>query len=548
VSDRDPPDEPAGEPERGLGRSVRSMAVGTAASRLTGFLRTAVIASAIGVTGVGTAFNVSNTAPNIVYELLLGGVLTAVVVPLLVRAAKSDPDGGQAYAQRLLTLVVLVLGAASVLLVLAAPLVVDLYLAPGVPDDVRDLAILFARFFLPQVLFYGAGAVMGAILNTRGRFGPPMWAPVLNNLVVIATGLLFLFFATTDGTAAGLSLSATLMLGVGVTLGVVAQTVALVPSLRAAGFSLRPRFDFRDAGLGTAARLAKWTFLYVLANQVALWVVVRLATSAFEATPGRSYPSYVNAFLLWQLPHAIVAVSVITGLLPRMSRAAADGRTDDLRASLNRGLRLTAALLVPAAAAFVVLGRDIAVVVFGRGNVSVEEAQFIGTLLAVFAIGLLPFSTYQLQLRAFYAMQDTRTPFLVNLWVNASLIVVDITLFLTLPDEYKVLGLAAGHATSFLVGLTVCSLVLSRRIGGLDGTVVIRTAVRCLVAVLLPALLALAVATLVRGAVGEGPAGSLAALATGGAVLGLGYLLLTRRMRVPEVQEAVAPVLRRLRR
>ncbi|HVM28819.1 MAG TPA: murein biosynthesis integral membrane protein MurJ [Mycobacteriales bacterium] len=532
----------------GLGRSVRSMAVGTAASRLTGFLRTAVIASAIGVTGIGLSYNVANTAPNIVYELLLGGILTAVVVPLLVRAAKDDEDGGQAYAQRLLTLVVLVLGTAAVLLVLAAPLVVDLYLDPGVPDAERELAILFARFFLPQVLFYGAGAVMGAILNTRGRFGPPMWAPVLNNVVMITTGLLFLLLATTDGTAAGLTTGGTLLLGIGTTLGVVAQTVALVPSLRAAGFRLRPRFDFRNAGLGRAARLAQWTFLYVVANQLAYLVVVRLATDAFEATPDRSYASYVYAFLLWQLPHAVVAVSVITGLLPRMSRAAADGRTDDLRASLNRGLRLTAALLVPAAAAFVVLGRDVAVVVFGRGNVSPEEARFIGLLLAVFAFGLVPFSTYQLQLRAFYAMQDTRTPFLVNLWVNASLVVVDVVLYLSLPEEYKVLGLAAGHATSFAVGLAVCSVVLSRRIGGLDGAVVVRTVVRCVVAVLLPAALAAGAAALVRDAVDSPVLGSLLALAAGGALLGLGYLLLARRMRVPEVDEAAAPVLRRLRR
>ena len=545
-----PADGRDGAPDEGggLGRSVRSMAVGTAVSRLTGFLRTAVLASALGVTGLGTAYNVANTAPNIVYELLLGGILTAVVVPLLVRAAKDDPDGGTAYAQRLLTLVVLVLGAAAVLLVLAAPLVVDLYLDADVPDDVRDLAVLFARYFLPQVLFYGAGAVMGAILNTRGRFGPPMWAPVLNNVVVIVTGLLFLWAATTDGGAGGLSTGATVLLAVGTTLGVVAQTVALVPSLRRAGFPLRPRFDLGRVGLGRIARLAQWTFLYVVANQVAYLVVVRLATGAFEATPGRSYASYVYAFLLWQLPHAVVAVSVITGLLPRMSRAAADGRTDDLRATLNRGLRLTAALLVPAAAAFVVLGRDLAVLVFGRGNVTPEEARFIGLLLGVFALGLVPFSLYQLQLRAFYAMQDTRTPFLVNLSVNASLVVVDVALYLALPDEWKVVGLAAGHATSFVVGLLVCSRVLSRRTGGLDAGLVVRTAVRCVVAVLLPAAAAAGAAALAHRVAGDGQAGALLALVAGGAVLGPGYLLLTRRLHVAEVGEAAAPVLRLLRR
>jgi putative peptidoglycan lipid II flippase len=174
------------------------MAVGTLASRATGFLRTAVVAAVLGVASVADAFNLANTAPNIVYELLLGGVLTSVVVPLLVRAAQSDGDDGQAYAQRLLTLVVLVLGGASVLLVVAAPLVVDLY-GDELPPQARDLAVVFARFLLPQVLFYGAGAVMGAYLNTRGRFGPPMWAPVLNNLVVIATGVVFALMPGPDG-------------------------------------------------------------------------------------------------------------------------------------------------------------------------------------------------------------------------------------------------------------------------------------------------------------------------------------------------------------
>jgi putative peptidoglycan lipid II flippase len=536
-----------GEEEGGLGRSVRSMAVGTAVSRLTGFLRTAVLASALGVTSLGLSYNVANTAPNIVYELLLGGVLTAVVVPLLVRAAKNDPDGGTAYAQRLLTLVVLALGGAAVLLVLAAPLVVDLYMDPSVPDAERDLAVVFARFFLPQVLFYGAGAVMGAALNTRGRFGPPMWAPVLNNLVVIATGSAYLLFTAGGTSAERITSGQVALLGVGTTLGVVVQTVALVPALRRAGIALRPRFDLRNAGLGRAARLAKWVFLYVLANQVAYLVVVRAASGAFAGAPDRNYPSYVYAFLLWQLPHAVVAVSVITGLLPRMSRAAADGRTRDLRASLNRGLRLTAALLVPAAAAFVVLGRDIAVVVFARGNVSPEQARFIGVLLAVFAVGLVPFSTYQLQLRAFYAMQDTRTPFLINLWVNLSLVGVGVTLYLWLPDDLKVVGLAGGHATSFVVGLVVCSRVLSRRLGGLDGGLVLRTAVRAVTAALLPAAAGALVAHLVRGQLGEGPLAALAALASGGAVLGLGYLLLARRMRLTEVDEVLGPLLRRLR-
>ena len=273
-------------------RSTRTMAVGTVASRGTGFLRTALLAAVLGVKGVALAFNVANTAPNIVYELLLGGILTSVVVPLVVRANK-DGDG-EAFVQRLLTLTVLVLGAASLLLIALAPQIVDVYISSSVSSDTRDLAITFARFFLPQVLFYGIGAVLGAYLNTRGHFGPPMWAPVLNNVVVIGT---LVVFALVPGPAALTSASITqtqvLVLGVGVTLGIVAQTVALVPALRATGFHFRPRLDLRGSGLGHAARLARWVFLYVVASQAAYLVVVRLATSAGEQSEGRGYSAYV---------------------------------------------------------------------------------------------------------------------------------------------------------------------------------------------------------------------------------------------------------------
>ena len=531
-----------------LGRSTRSMAAGTIASRGTGFLRNASIAAVLGVQGVGAQFNVANTAPNIVYELLLGGILTSVLVPLLVRAAKDDADRGEAYAQRLLTLVVVVLAAASALLVVFAPALIGLY-AGNVDQDEQDLAVALARFFLPQMLFYGAGAVMGAILNTRGRFGPPMWAPVLNNLVVIATCAVFLTLpGVTPLEAASITDAQVLVLGIGTTLGIVAQTVALVPALRAAGFRFRPRFDVRGAGLGAVGRLGAWVLLYVAANQLAYLVVVRLANVDDLNDMGRGYASYVNAFVLWQLPHAVVAVSVITALLPRMSRAAADDRVDDLREQLNRGLRLTVSVLVPAAIAYVVLGRVLATVVFGHLRTSVDEAQFIGTVLAVFALGLVPFSAYQLQLRAFYALQDTRTPTLINLGVNATLVVVDLSLYAVLPDRWKVLGLAAGHAASFVAGLLICSQVLSRRIGGLAGGTVVRTAARCLVAAVPPALAGAGVVWLVLRGLGEGTTGSLAALVLGGAVLGGGYVLLARRLRVTELDEVLGPVLARLGR
>jgi putative peptidoglycan lipid II flippase len=516
-------------------RGAGTMALGTVASRATGFLRTAVLVAVLGVQGVPLAFTVANTAPNIVYELLLGGILTSTVVPLLVRAEK---DGyGEAYAQRLLTLTVLVLGGTAVLLVALAPQVVDLYLNDDVDPDTRQLAITFARFFLPQVLFSGVGAVLGAGLNTHRRFGPPMWAPVLNNPVVSVTLAVFAVLPGPDHLTSGsITDTQTLVLGIGVTLGIVAQTVALLPALRATGFRLALRLDLRGSGLSEAGRLARWTFFYVLCNQLVLLVLVRLASGA---PLDRGYPSYTNAFLLWQLPHAVVAVSVITALLPAMSRAAHDDRLDQLRAQLDRGLRTTTTLMVPAAVALVVLGPQVATAVFGHGRTSVDQARFIGELLAVFACGLVAFSTYQLQLRAFYALQDTRTPALVNLVVNAVTVVVDVALYVSLPDRWKVLGLAAGQASSYLVGVVVCTTVLARRVPRDPQGHVLRTAVRCLVAAAVPAAVALLVTRLAESALGTATTGSVVATVAGSTVLGVGYVVGVQRLRVGEADMLV---------
>jgi putative peptidoglycan lipid II flippase len=521
-------------------RGAGSMAVGTIASRGTGFLRTAVLVAVLGLKGVSLAFNVANTAPNIVYELLLGGILTSVVVPLLVHA---DKDGnGEEYAQRLLTMAVLVLGTASVLLVVLAPQIVDVYINPDASRHDRDLAVTFARYFLPQILFYGLGAILGAWLNTRGRFGPPMWAPVLNNLVVIATLLVFALVPSAGTlTSATISDTQVLVLSVGVTLGIVAQTVALLPALRRTGLRLRPRFGFRGTGLGPSARLARWTFFYVLCNQLVLVVVVQLATGTHHE---RDYPSYTNAFLLWQLPHAVVAVSIITALLPAMSRAAADGQLPLMRRQLDGGLRTTIAILVPMAVGYVVLGRALATVVFGHGRSSVGDAKFVGTLLSVFACGLVAFSTYQLQLRAFYALRDTRTPALVNLSVNAATVVVDVLLFVSLPDRWKVVGLAAGQASSYLVGVVVCTTALARRVPRDPRGHVLRTAVRCLFAAVVPAAAAVLVLRLSGTAAGTATVGSAIGLLAGGLVLVTGYVAVARRLRVPELDELLSPLLR----
>lgn len=533
----------AGETMR---RSGRTMAVGTLASRGTGLVRTLIIASVVGSKEVGDAYNIANTLPNIVYELLLGGVLTSVVVPLLVQAAKADGDGGEAYAQRLLTLVTVVLGAASVIAVLLAPQIVGLYRGEHPAPGQAELSTELGRFFLPQILFYGVGATMGAILNTRGRFGAPMWTPVLNNCVVILTGGVFLLLPFSGPfDAETITTAQELTLGIGTTLGIVVQTAALLPSLRRSGFRWRPRFDFRHTGLATTGRLAGWVLLYVLVNQLGLIAVTKLAATALHPTgvtggsSPASYSTYVYAFAIFQLPHAVVAVSVITALLPRMSRHAVDERFDLISADLSRGLRLASVVLVPATFGFLALHHPIAQALFHHGQTRTDSVSVIGWTLAAFAIGLVPFSAFQLQLRAFYALRDTRTPALINIWVNVTNVALDVALFLALPLRWKVPGLAVGYAASYAVGLALSSRVLSLRLGGLDGRRVVRTVVRLAVAAVGGGAVASVVAAVVTAFVGDGFVGSVVAVL---AAVGLGggfYGWVALRLRVRELTSLV---------
>lgn len=522
----------------GLIKSSTVMAVGTVFSRILGFGRNAVLAAAIGTGLTATTFNVANTVPNIIYILLAGGVLNAVFVPQLVRAMK-EPDGGQGYTDRLLTLAGVVLLALTVVATLAAPLVISIYTPGKWGDDDVAVATAFAFWCLPQIFFYGLYTMLGQVLNARGSFGPMMWAPVVNNVVAIATGLGFIaLFTVNEEVPDSLSSAAIAFLGAGTTLGVALQALVLLPVLRRTGFRFRARKDFRGAGLGKAGDLAKWTLLFVLVNQLAYVVIVNLATAADKAAQGVisygvGFTAYSYAYLVFILPHSIITVSVVTALLPRMSAAVADRRFDDLRDDLSTGWRLTAVGVVLAAAGFVALGAPLAGVLYaGTGP---DGAHYIGLVLAAFAVGLPAFSAQYLALRGFYAMEDTRTPFLLQVGIATINVVLAAAVYAVLPLRWRIVGMAGAYAVTYAVGLVASTAVLRRRIGGVDGRRVVRTYARLVVAAVPSALAAFGVARLLESALGRGLAGSLVSLTGGGLVLLAGYLLLARALHVREL-------------
>lgn len=529
-------------------RASAIMAAGTMASRVTGFVRTAVLAAAIGTFALGDAYNVAYAIPLILFDFLIGGILSSVVVPMIVRRQREDADGGRAYEQRLMTLGVVVLTAVAVAGVLLAGPLVSLYSADWNARKI-EVAVRLAQYILPQIAFFGIGAIAGAILNTRDRFAAPMWAPVLNNIVMIGVALAYYVKLDVAGTDIGTVTNADLaLLGLGTTAGIVAQCAVLVISLHRVGFRFRPRLDLREAGLGEMGRTAVWMFAYVGVSQLGFLITTKLASGAGERSPGSGNAAYAYAYQFFQLPYGIIAVSVITAVLPRMSRAVADGRLDSVREEFSSGVRLVSALLVPAGLLLMVLGPAVTVLIFSWGNMTVESAVSIGNVLQIFGLALVPFSLFQLLLRVFYSFGDTRTPaFLAvgNVAVNASL---SLLVYLTLPSRYILMGLAFAFTVAYITGTAVAWVLASRRVRGLEGRKVARGLSRMYVAALPTALFALGVLWLTQELAGLNALSATIMLAAGGGLGMVLYLAVAHRMRIPEVSSVVEMVASRVRR
>ncbi|MFI8367463.1 murein biosynthesis integral membrane protein MurJ [Streptomyces sp. NPDC085466] len=538
----------------GLLKSSAVMAAGTLVSRLTGFVRSLVITGALGAALLGDTFTVAYTLPTMIYILTVGGGLNSVFVPQLVRSMKDDEDGGEAYANRLLTLVMVALGLIVVAAVFAAPVLIRL-MSNTIADDAaaNSVAVTFARYCLPTIFFMGVHVVMGQILNARGKFGAMMWTPVLNNIVMIITfGLFIWVYGTSAESHMGVQTipdEGIRLLGIGTLLGLVVQALAMIPYLREAGFRFRPRFDWKGHGLGKTVKLAKWTVLFVLANQAGVLVVTQLATAAGEESGrnGAGFLAYSNAQLIWGMPQAIITVSVMAALLPRISRAASDDDPGAVRDDISQGLRNSAVAIVPVAFAFLALGVPMCTLLYASSGV--EAAQGMGFILMAFGLGLIPYSVQYVVLRGFYAYEDTRTPFYNTVIVAAVNAAASALCYVVLPAQWAVVGMAASYGLAYAVGVGIAWRRLRKRLGGdLDGTHVLRTYARLCMASLPAAVLAGAVGFGLLKLLGEGALGSLVALVVGGAVLLGVFFVAARRMRITELNTLVGMVRGRLGR
>jgi putative peptidoglycan lipid II flippase len=525
--------EPASlaDPRSGLARSTAAMTVGTVLSRLTGVIRLAVLAATLGVaeTRFTDSYNLANAAPNILYELVLGGLITAVFVPVFVEVLRRDePDSARRDLSGIVNWSLLILGVIALAGVLAAPWIASFYasrLEGDLGAEQQRVITVFLRLFIPQVILYGIYFMGSAILNAHRRFALPMFTPILNNVVLIAVlivfnqryGLVELESVTT---------AQLLLIGVGTTASVAPMGLALLPALRRLNvyrFTLKVDRALVRRLIGLSAYIGGT----VAANQIGYVVIQWLAN-------GRrgGFTAYIAAFTFFLLPIGLFVWSLTTALAPSLSRAALDEDWKGFRNDLSIGLRATLFLMVPATAGFLLLGEPLIEAFLEHGVVTGESTQLISGVLTFLVLGLVQFSLFQVLVRAFYALQEGRTPFLINVAVVALNIAINVPMYTWLG----VRGLAAGHAVAYTVGTVLLARSLAVRVGGLESGRLLSATVRIGLAT---AAMSVVVWLLVRGAgqvVGsEGTIASVVALSLAVTVGLATYLAAATLFRVEEM-------------
>ncbi|HMR49188.1 MAG TPA: murein biosynthesis integral membrane protein MurJ [Arachnia sp.] len=534
---------------RKLVRSSAIMASGTLISRALGVLRVILITFILGTaTRQSDILALATMVPNSLYILFVGGALNTVLVPQIVRHINGDEDRGEAYTNRIMTAFMLIVTVVAIVATFAAPLVARLYSssdwrAPELADQFASMVML-TYLTLPQIFFYGAFFLLGQILNARDKFGPMMWAPIANNLVSIATlSVYFLVWGNDNDHSLAFTGAQLLLLGLGSTAGIAVQTLVLLFAVRRLDFRLRPRFDFKDTGLGHTFSLTKWTLGFVAVNQLALMIVNRLATSATATGHGAGANVYANAHLIWILPHSLITVSLATAMLPNASRLAAAKKMGDVATEMTKTIRMALIVIVPAAAAFIALAGPISGLLFGHGAGAADAGMIAWTLIA-FSVGMIPFTVQFVCLRTYYALEDTRTPFFLQLLIagiNAGGAVL--LVWAVNSPSFVAAALALAYSLAYAVGVFASWHVLKGQLPQLNGGALALHTARLLTGAALGGAAAYYLSMFILQLIPHNVWGNLVAgLAGGILILGL-YWLVGRLLNVSELRD-VAQLLR----
>ncbi|MBP8919247.1 MAG: murein biosynthesis integral membrane protein MurJ [Micropruina sp.] len=538
--------EAAASGGRRLLNATAVMASGTMVSRILGFGRAILLAFALGnSTRQVEMFGLATLIPNTLYMLFAGGALNTVLVPQIVRAIKNDSDGGQTYVNRIMTAFLAALAAITVLMVAAVPWLLMLWTDPqwqALPH--WDSLVFITYLTMPQLFFYGAFFLVSQVLNAKDRFGPMMWAPIANNVVQIGVlGLYAVIWGQGVDTSAPFTAEQAWLLGGGSTVGIVAQTLILIPFYRRTGFHYRPRWDLKGTGLGHTFHLAKWMMGYVALTLVAQAVVTRLATSAVVGGSGAGSNVYNQAYLIWVLPHSLLTVSLATAMLPQASRLAAAKDLAGVADEVQRATRLAVTFLVPAAVGLFVLAEPIARIAFGLGQ-GATDFHFVAWTLMAFAIGLVPYTIQYLYLRGFYALEDTRTPFLLQVAISGTNTALAIGLMVAWLDVDTVAPrLALSYSIAYLLGVWLSHRSLRKRLPDLAGRMLAGHLLRLAVATLPGAALAWGITWYFARFDSAGMA--LLGLASAAAVALLTFFFAAKRLGIGEATQVLQALRRR---
>ena len=534
-----------------IGRASAVLASGTIVSRILGFVNAAVLAFAIGYIGTAAdAFALSTQIPNSIYALIAGGLLSAVLVPQIVRAGIHD-DGGQKFINKLVTLGTVVFVVVAAIATLCAPLLVNLYAQSGergfTPEAIA-LATAFAYWCLPQVLFYALYSLIGQVLNARKIFGPFTWAPALNNVIAI-TGI-SIFIAVYGGfpthrDASTWTPDMIALLGGTATLGIAAQAFVLLFFWRRTGLTFRPDFRWRGVGLGRTGKAAAWVFGMILVTQLAAIVETRVATSA---SGDASLGALKYAWLIFMLPHSIVTVSIATAYFTRMSGHARDGNLAAVRADVSSSLRAILLIMVFSAVGLAVLAYPFSAVFGG----TFDDVSALGNVTIAYLAGLIPFTILFVLQRVFYALEDTRTPFVMQV-VQSVVFVGGVLAVAMLPSQWVAVGIAAMMSVAGTLQTVITAVLLRRRLGGLDAGPVVKQALWFLGAALVAAAVGSVIVWAMGGFTAGGfgirtPLGGAATMAVAGTAMALVYLAVLAVTRNPQLLAFARPVLTRFTR